>query len=520
MAEIHKKVYEKKNKFISIVISVYVCMIGFCLPLVIRNKYFDIMVFKYYYYCFCTIVMVILLAGYFLKVYLNKKDTEVELSFGSILKALNRTDYLILIFFFIATVSTISSDYLYESFWGNEGRFTGLFLYIWYLTAYFCVSKLWKFKSWYIDLIILSGVIVCIFGITDYFRMDIFKFKLEMVEKQKDIFVSTIGNINMYTSYVGMIVALATVLFSLTKQWKKAILYYFSMTIGFFAIIMGNSDNAYLSLGALFVFLPLLLFTNINGIKRYIIIIATFFSVIEIIGWINTNFSGTIMGIDSSYNLIIGFKWFPILLTLMWLIVGIWYIVDYFKKNKTIQIGKMPQRIWLLFILLIFLAIVYGVFDCTIAGNSKKYGNFASYLLFNDDWGTHRGYIWRNALECFEKFSIWKKLVGYGPETFGILLLRKTAGNPYGQLFDSAHNEYLHLLITIGILGVLSYIAFVIELVKSSIKENKDNIYKMAIAFAIICYSSQAFVNINVPIVAPVLWLLFGAISAKTGERD
>ncbi len=431
---------------------------------------------------------------------------------------MNKTDYLILTFLLIVILSTLSSDYLYESFWGNEGRFTGLFLYIWYITAYFCVSKLWKFKPWFLDLIILSGVIVCALGITDYFNMDLFKFKIGMLEEQKNIFVSTIGNINTYTSYIGMIIALSTVLFSSTKQWKKITFYYISMTIGFFAIIMGNSDNAYLSLGALFGFLPLFIFKNSNGVKRYLIILATFFSVMKVIGWINDSFKGTVMGIDSSYNLIISYMWFPVLLVAIWLIIGTWCLTDYYKKNKAIELGKKLQCVWLLFIFLIFLSIAYGVFDCTFSGNSEKYGNLASYLTFNDDWGTHRGYIWRNAMESYNSFSVFKKLVGFGPETFGILLLEKTAGNPYHQLFDSAHNEYLHLLITVGALGLLSYITFVFILVKHAIKKNINNISIIAVVFAIICYCAQASVNLSVPLVTPILWLLFGVLSAQTND--
>lgn len=512
--------YNKDNKFISIIMNVYICLIGFGLPLAIKNKYFDIMLFKYYYYCFCTITMAILIFGYFFCLKIRKIKFNGKLSFNNIVKGLVRTDYLILTFLLVLILSTFSSDYFYESFWGNEGRFTGLFLYIWYIISYFCISRLWKFKSWYLDIIILSGVIVCVLGITDYFRMDLFKFKVGMIEEQKDIFVSTIGNINTYTSYVGMIVAMAAVLFSSTFKLKKMAFYYMSMTIGFFAIIMGNSDNAYISIGALLFFLPLILFRNSNGVKRYIIILATFFSVLEIISLINNHYSGSTMKIDSSYNLIIGYKCFPVLLVIIWMIVAVWCLYDCFKNNKAVEFGKKPRRIWLLFILLIFLIIVYGIFDCTFAGNSEKYGSLASYLLFNDEWGTHRGYIWRNAIECYNKFSIWKKLVGFGPETFGILLLQKTAGNPYHQLFDSAHNEYLHLLTTVGVLGLLSYVAFVIELVRGAIKKNMTDIYIIAVSFAIICYSAQATVNLNVPLVTPILWLLFGIISAKANDKN
>lgn len=112
---------------------------------------------------------------------------------------------------------------------------------------------------------------------------------------------------------------------------------------------------------------------------------------------------------------------------------------------------------WLILIAVILLGIIYILYDCNVAGNDVRYGFASNYLHFNDNWGTHRGYIWRNAIECFRKLPFYKKMVRYGPETFGILLLRKTANNPFSEIFDSAHNEYLHLLLTIGVLGLTVY---------------------------------------------------------------
>ena len=49
---------------------------------------------------------------------------------------------------------------------------------------------------------------------------------------------------------------------------------------------------------------------------------------------------------------------------------------------------------------------------------------FEKYLLFNDDWGTHRGYIWHLAIRIYQKFPILHKLFGYGPDTFGIITVQ------------------------------------------------------------------------------------------------
>lgn len=506
-----------KNSFVSLVLGIYILAIGVSFPLVIRNAYFDILVFKYYYYCFCTIIMIALVLGYYLTGGIKLTITVIkEFSIKSVVKKCTVLDIFIFLYWLIALISTVTSDYFYEAFWGNEGRFTGLFLITWYVISYFCISRFWKYKSWYIDFILIAGVFACLFGITDYFNLDIFRFKSLMVESQRPIFTSTLGNINTYTAYVGIIAAIAAVLFGAEKSIFKICWYYMCMVISFFAIIMGVSDNAYLSLAALFGFLPVYLFKNSSGVKKYLIILATFFSVTQCIDWINTYFKDQVLGIDSAFNIVIGFSNLHFIVLLLWTIVLIWHLYEIKSKKKSVYIGKRLINIWLIFIAIVLLGIIYILYDCNIAGNVGRYSLASNYLLFNDDWGTHRGYIWRNAIECFGKLPFWKKAVGYGPETFGILLLQKTANNPYKEIFDSAHNEYLHTLLTVGLLGLIAYVISLFAFIRGCFSNRRNNAYIAALAFGVICYSTQAFVNLNLPIVTPMLWLFLGIGSARS----
>jgi hypothetical protein len=511
-------VEDKKKGFINFIIGVYVILIGVGLPLVFKNKYFDILTTKYYFYCICTISMLFIMFLYFVISWYKKKILISKSIIDIILSKLTWADCFVILFYVIALTSTITSDYVYESFWGNEGRFTGLFLMTGYVFSYFCISRLWKCNIRHIDLIVVSGILVSLFGITDYFNLDILKFKESIIDNQRDIFTSTIGNINTYTAYVGIIVAISTVLFSTAKELRKVIFYYICMLVSFFAIIMGVSDNAYLSLGALFAFLPLYLFKDSFGVKRYLAVLATFFSVIQVIGYINKYYSNNVIGIDSSFKLIINIKAFAIIAILLWIIVIVWTLIDFRKGEKNVTYSNKLRNIWNIMLVLIFSSVLYAIYDCNIAGNTGRYGSISSYLLFDDDWGTHRGFIWRNAMECYLNLSWWKKLVGFGPETFGILMLQKTANNAYNEVFDSAHNEYLHLLTTVGLLGMLSYIAFIIGVIARSVRIHTNKPYLMAVLFGVICYSVQAFVNLNLPIVTPVFWILLSIASAKSWE--
>ena len=520
MAELNKEVCVegRNNTLISKIINIYVILVGAGLPLFVRDKYFDILIAKYYYYFICTILMFIILIGCFL---LQRKQNLCLVKkgfFKRIFNGLTLADYSVLTFYLIAVLSTLTSDYVYESFWGNEGRYTGLFLITWYVISYFCVSRLWQFKKIHIDIILAAGMLVCLFGITDYFKLDILKFKAPMVIEQRAIFTSTIGNINTYTAYVGIVMAISTVLFALTKEIRRSVFYYFCMIISFFAIIMGVSDNAYLSLAALFFLLPLFLFNSKIGIRKYLIIIATFFTVVQSIDWINSFLGDKVLGIDSAFNMVISLKGLHFLVIGLWIIIFTWKGADLRASKQDKAYGNTFKYIWLIVLGFILTGIIYICYDINVLGNFTKYGSLSAYFAFNDDWGTHRGYIWRNAIESFSGLPFLKKIIGFGPETFGILLLQKTANNPYNQFFDSAHNEYLHLLITVGIAGLVSYMVFVISNILNSLKLNKNNPYIIAVLLGIICYSVQAVVNINLPITTPVFWLLIGMSAEKKLE--
>ncbi|MEG2350984.1 MAG: O-antigen ligase family protein, partial [Hungatella sp.] len=137
--------------------------------------------------------------------------------------------------------------------------------------------------------------------------------------------------------------------------------------------------------------------------------------------------------------------------------------------------------------------------------------------------GTHRGAIWRMGLESYRDFPWLQKLFGYGPDTFGIVMVNEhyqEMTDLYREIFDSAHNEYLQYFITIGPLGLLSYLTLLISSGIRMVKRAGQNPYAMAILFALICYGVQAFVNINLPIATPVMWTLLMMGLAESREIE
>lgn len=500
---------ESRNGALAVVMQLFVLAILCVFPVVYHDYYFDILKTKYMFYYISVLIMLAVALGVFVFFRIvgeDKKQQTVRFSW----KALTWPEWSMVAFLVVAACSTLFSEYRFESFWGNEGRYTGLFLLMLYGAGFFLVSRYLNFKNWLVDAFLVVGLLVCLFGITDYFSMDLFGFKANMKPEQIAMFTSTLGNINTYTAYVALVMGVSAALFAACKSPWRTVCYYVVTLVSFFAIIMGISDNAYLAIAALFAFLPLYLFSSKEGLRRYLILTATFFSVIQVIDWLNGTWADRVLGIDGLFQVIAMSD------KLIYLVAGLWVLVIaaygiHFNKKGADDAGKWPRRTWLVLLAVIVAGAIGILLDANLGGHSDRYGALSNYLVFNDDWGTHRGYIWRIGMESYMNFPPLQKLFGYGPDTFGIVTTAsyyQEMTSRYGEVFDSAHNEYLQYFVTIGPLGLLSYLSLLISSGIRMVKRAGQNPYIVALLFAVICYGAQAFVNINLPIAAPIMWML------------
>lgn len=548
---------------ISGVISVFLFVLVMGLPLYVHDSYFDILEskFKWYSGSFLLMLGIAFVLGLVMlgidwkeyrgehsrKLFSGLKPQNWKQTFGP-------ADAAVILFWLISLISTCQSRYRYEAFWGNEGRYSGLFLMTLYVAMYFVVSRFWKFQGWVIHAFLLAGMLVCGLGITDYFRMDLMGFRVRIKPEQAYIFVSTIGNINTYTAYIAVIMGAAAGIFALSEKRWEQIWSYLCMVVSFMAIIMGSSDNAYLAVGALFALLPLLLFRKKSGVVRYLVMVSTFATVMQVIDFLNHTYENTVVGLGGLFQILTDMPGLLPLTVMLWGITAVVYSCLMRRNSadsapnatrKAVpnaaqkgtqnaeqnmqegnEIGKWLRQTWLGLLIAVFCVIVFMAIDANVLGHGARYGRLESYLVFNDSWGTNRGYIWRKSLEVYGKFSTAHKLFGYGPDTFGILTTKSVFADMVevtGQIFDNAHNEYLQYLVTIGPIGLLAYLVFLVSACRRMLHCNFKREYVVACALAVICYCFQAVVNLNLPITAPFLWgmlsIAIAAVRACDAEK-
>lgn len=481
-----------------IIMLLYVTAVLAGLPLVVTDAYYYINVDKYYFYCGACVLLIPVLILRALE----------KPSVKNFFKSLSLAEKALLAYWVISALSTVLSQFRYESFWGNEGRFSGLFLMTIYVIAYFVISRCYRPHPICIYACMAAGCAVFAFGVTDFLSMDIFHFKEEILHNQIHMFMSTIGNINFYASYAGLVGAAAATIYATWTKKSGTAAWFLLMTFSFVGIVVSNSDSVYLGLGALLGFLPLYLFKDRRGIRRYFMVVSSFLLALSFYRLCALRYADIIMEPSGFNGAVVSIGAFSKLSIAVWILTAIVYAVDYKLQRQNEEIGKKAKVIWGIFLLLAMAGVAGILIDANLLGHGSRYGSLRGMVEFNDHWGTNRGFAWRKAIENYREFPLIRKIFGYGPETFGIISYFHNMPESKefsGELFDNAHNEYLQFLITIGPAATAAYISFLALSVRDMVKCHCSP-YVLGMAFAVTGYGVQAFVNINQPASTPIMW--------------
>lgn len=518
-ARLNQRFSHITGTLMTIYVLFYLCVF----PLATRDKYFDILQFRFQLYWIPTLVYGILFLVLGIFYLLSDKRSnggalttklKENLKWSNLRTKLTKTDLCFIALILIMTLSVIFADYQYEALWGSRGRFNGFVLWLMFFIAYGLVTRFYHFKKWHLYAYLIAACLPEIWGITDFFLLDLLHFHTGAAADYIYTFVSSVGNINTYTNMVALHFGASVTLFVLSDcKWEK-LLTFVAVVISSFAIVMGISDNGLLAAGAIFAFLPFVAWTSRQHIIRFFVTFSIFATSVLVTAYLTTQHATIAVADGGSVLVTIGkTKAFMLLTAALWLFTMVIAAMFHRKKSdeQEAKTARVARRIWLVLFIVAVVAVIAVLVDANSGRHPEIWEAYKNVLIFSDTWGTGRGINWRFAWEFFtEKSSFLDKLIGNGPDTYYIITmdnfkhLMKVAG--YG-IFDSAHNEYLECLVTIGVLGTIAYIGMLATSLRQMLK-NRKNVYAVACGFAILAYAVQAVVNIAIPITTPIFMIL------------
>lgn len=513
--------------------AVYVLVMLCVFPLYTHNQYFDILSARFTFYWVGTLATLIILALLFV-VYLlidwkenqgmySREQLAVLLP-KNLVRHMHATDWCFLVLILIMTISMIGSGYPYETFWGNRGRYQGLLCWLMYAAEYFILTRFYRFRDWHLKAFLCTGTLVCLWGITDFFRLDLFGFLSQVGASQINIFVSSIGNINTYTSFTVMIFAAAAMLFIQERKLWAVLFDFLVMAVSALACIMGVSDNVVFAYAAFFAFVPFWAWKNRQGVVRYLITAATAFTMMAVTGsLVNAGVDNISIYIGGSFFISFGQGRFCLLLSaVLWILSAV--LAGVWMRSGQQELSGRVRIAWGIFCAAAALAVLAILIDANTGGHPELWQPYSRILIYNDLWGSGRGHIWRLSMKYFtQQATLFEQIFGHGPDTFYMLTVDhylQEMQEKAGTIYDSVHNEYLNYLLTIGIAGLLAYLALVYHGIREMLAAAKYNREALVCMTAIIIYLAQAVINIAVPITLPIFFTLMavGAALNRTEE--
>ena len=134
-------------------------------------------------------------------------------------------------------------------------------------------------------------------------------------------------------------------------------------------------------------------------------------------------------------------------------------------------------------------------------------------------WATGRGAIWVDVWYCFRQGTPLQILFGRGPGTVHTALAQMEESLPY-HLTDTigAHNEYLELLLTTGIAGLVAWGIFLGIALRAAGALLPREHQKRGWLFCVVAYLVQALFNNRVAAVFPVFMVLLGVLTSAPEE--
>ena len=394
------------------------------------------------------------------------------------------------------------------------GRYDGAITQLLYVSAFFIISRWYKPRELDFVIFSISAMLVSLIGILQFYGLDFLglwpnHIEAYYVENFYDlIFRSTIGNINVVSTYMCVAILLCGFLYvKVASKWR--FVWLAGSALSFWMLVIGSSFSGMVgTAAATFLAVPFII-ENRKVLGRFLILIASWAMAFALQMLF---YNVIILGTGSVLVLALAFTMAGLLSAGGAVLVklGTKRAID---DPKVADSGGIAR--WKLGVILLAAAIVVGFVGVELLGRSENTGPIyqAREILhgnIDDTFGTNRVFIWRNALAAFPQHPI----IGSGPDTFG-LAFPDEAQWYYGEMYDKAHNEYIQILICQCILGFLCYLVFLGDNFRKAVVKALRNPMLMAVLAAFVGYCVQAFFNISTPIASHMLWVCAGILACK-----
>lgn len=454
--------------------------------------------------------------------YSSDKDPQTKLTSEKPFFKMSVTDIGFIAFFVCAGITTIVSDYKYESLIGGpNSRDNGLLLIFLYLLVYFIVSRYYYYKSYILVAFLVFGSIISGLAVLHFYYIDPLGIMKGYSDSVINDFGTTIGNKNTIASYMCIFLPFTIMMFVVQKNRLVRIVSAVSIAFAYMGLLVAGSNSGYIGLFAMLFFMFLVCIRNAKLFRNLMVALTIMFSsglILRLLSFVLKKDKGY----EQIGKTLIYSKYALIIIAFFALCSAILYFLC---KNNSVAV-KWPKNILTAIVLLFGISAlsfcVYLFIKYTFIDTKTDIGALSQIFRFDDRWGTHRGFMWINGVKDFLHFDFIHILFGSGCDTF-YYVFEPHFEELYERFSNTStntiHSEYLNYLVTQGVLGLLSYMTILVSIIIRAFKASKENLLALVFIFPVIAYAAQAVVNIYQPITTPFL-IIFIALSECIARKS
>lgn len=477
-----------------VAISLYLILAMAIYPLYIRNGYYDIDFAKYQFISIATgLGIIIIIAECVIQLYMKHIPPQLK-------SRLSCTDWCMVAYLAANLASYALADNRDVALWGQSGWYMGTFVIVMFALMYLCITRFYLGSSWIIYMILIVSEVVFLLGILN--RFGIWPVPIKIVGEHS--YLSTLGNIGWYSSYIAVIAPLGIGLYIINnkqKLWMHILLAVYAFTV----FVTGLSQGG----DSIFIFFAVILLGTLfvasvydDGLKNWLEMVMLWCLAGQLVHLIRRIWPDS-YGYDSEnicgrFNNSFASLWILIPVALIYAIV-VWKKIQS-KGVIAKAMRDLPVVLVAIALAWFVAAVIYS--NAIGIGLDKESLSSVQKLFYIDMlWGGGRGTAMNIGLNIWLEQGIGGKLIGIGPDCFTSYI----ANSPkyanlvltmFGySLLTNAHNEFLTNLANIGVLGVIAYYGIFVSYIYRCSKFWKKDMRVIAIALCLIGYNGYNVLN-------------------------
>ena len=402
-------------------------------------------------------------------------------------------------------LSTVTSLSPVMSLWGLGGYYGGCMMVLFTAASYLAVRAFAPQK-------LLNGLTFCV-GITtalvtvlyvlNIFNIDLIGTYADTAVVERAQFFSTLGQKNFCSGFMAFALPLVFYAFLVARGVRHTMFYGIPAFFGALALAVVDADGLALGIGAAVLVLICQRIFTTRTLRRLAVVGMFFFADAGWMQYMRTHVytqGGKPILASFGHYAQVGFA----------VCAAVWAVLFFALHGREIPLWKAGR---VLAAVVVSLGVVLVVLANFLPGFPSLGQKLDDLLVFSDDWGTYRGTAWRISWSAWTAQSLWRKLVGVGPGMMHTAVAQWAGADITARMktFYAAHNEYLELLLTGGVLSLAAWVWFV----AAHLRKAAQNWLRPGVApvtLALVSYLAHAAVSIRVSMIFPEIMLLFALL--------